>query len=60
MTKYIFDGERIDIEHYMKTGRKERLSKTEVFWSVTLYAIFLIVLFLSYWIPLRVLNPMVP
>lgn len=60
MTKYIQTGERIDIEHYMKTGRKERLSKTEVFWSVTLYVIFLIVLFLSYWIPLRVLNPMVP
>ena len=56
MTKYIFDGERIDIEHYIKTGRKEKLSKTEVFWSIVIYILFLALLFLAYWLPLRVFN----
>lgn len=60
MAKYIRDGERIDVEHYMKTGRKEKLSKKEVFWSVFIYLIFLTILFLSYWLPLRVFNPDIP
>ena len=59
MVKYIEDGEKIDIEYYMKTGRKYKLSKTEVFWSVFIYLIILVIIFLSYWIPLRVLNPIV-
>lgn len=60
MAKYIFDGERIDVEHYMKTGRKEKLSKKEVFWSVVIYLIFLGLIFLSYWLPIKVLNPNTP
>ena len=56
MTKYIFDGERIDIEHYMKTGRKYEMSKKEVFCWVIFHLTLCIIWFLSYWLPLRVFN----
>ncbi len=59
MTKYIFDGEKIDVEHYIKTGRKHKMSKKEVFCWVLFHLTLWTVILLSYWIPLRVLNPIV-
>ena len=60
MTKYIFDGERIDVEYYMKTGRKEKMSKKEVFCWVLFHLIIWTLVILSYWLSLRVFNTNVP
>ena len=59
MTRYIFDGDDVDIDYYMKTGKKEKISKKEQFWTVVIHLIFWTIIFLAYWIPLRVLNPIV-
>ena len=56
MTKYIQTGERIDIEHYIKTGRKEKMSKIEVFCWVLFHLTLWAIAFLAYWLPLRVFN----